>query len=62
MTDTTKKATARQRKRRAALNAIAQQLGYATWATLETAALNKQAQLEVKGRKPAPKQTINNDY
>ena len=60
MTDTTKKATARQRKRRAALNAIAQQWGYATWATLETAMLNRQVEFHV--RITAPKQTINNDY
>lgn len=37
MTDKTN--TKRQSRRRAALNALAQSLGYASWARLETAAL-----------------------
>jgi hypothetical protein len=49
MTDTTK--AARQRKRRAALNAIAQGLGYASWARLETAVIRGQAVMTVPKKK-----------
>lgn len=57
MTDRT--SAKRQSRRQAALDAIAQQAGYATWRKLETAALR--GEVVIARPQPVDNQTIDND-